>query len=455
MREGILYLAKALTPIHPGAGDTVLGAADLVLQRDRLGVPIIEGSSLKGGIRNLLKNKGERSLILRILLGSEARGEGLEAGAGTFLNALPLLIPVRSLVGVWAYATTPWLLFLLANRLEQLGQPSQPVAGLALEGLTLNPDEVLAPDSLILQLGGSRLVVLFDEYAFKARRGGEAYQKFCQALKAVEDLGERLVVLPDEAAWPLLHRSMWIQQRVRLGEEKTVQEGGLWAEEHLPPATILHFALLCSESRAKVTKEELLEVVKMVGEAELEGIEDLRLKPEQVAQLARRALGNHFYLIVGGDETVGRGLIEARELSLTITEAGLPAEAPARPKHQPLTLCGPATLRAQLAQAAGRIEEDRPSEAGQGVPTLMAQAGLLPTYTYSRRKGQEEEEERKPLKERREWWVWQDLEKRQRQLLKEPLPEDLPEPRLIAALEQDLIAYTALVKHLSARKEGG
>ncbi|MCD6086766.1 MAG: type III-B CRISPR module RAMP protein Cmr4 [Candidatus Hydrothermae bacterium] len=69
MAKGLLII-KTLTPTHPGAG-TSLGAIDLMLQREvTTDFPFIQGSSLKGAIRNYLENqpvRAEESLVRELL----------------------------------------------------------------------------------------------------------------------------------------------------------------------------------------------------------------------------------------------------------------------------------------------------------------------------------------------------------------------------------------------------
>jgi CRISPR-associated protein Cmr4 len=47
-----LVFIEALTPLHPGAGRSVEGLADLPVQRDEFGFPTIWASSLKGAIKS-------------------------------------------------------------------------------------------------------------------------------------------------------------------------------------------------------------------------------------------------------------------------------------------------------------------------------------------------------------------------------------------------------------------
>jgi CRISPR-associated protein Cmr4 len=81
--------------------------------------------------------------------------------------------------------------------------------------------------------------------------------------------------------------------RIRLKPEtKTVAEGALWTEEHLPSETLLYAPIFVSKPLAPNANQLGL----TDSDAVLQALSDLRLDRLQI----------------GGDETVGRGIVKVR-----------------------------------------------------------------------------------------------------------------------------------------------
>jgi len=172
--------------------------------------------------------------------------------------------------------TFPWLLFSFSNRLDMIGKElrdlSKIVMALALDSLKLRSEEVMAPDTLTENVDGKEVVVLLDEYVLNRKKPNELFNQFAKILSdfVENDLKNRLVVVPDELIRIFLKKGIRIQQRVKLTDDKTVEQGGLWGEEHIPPDTIMHFSLICSEGRVKVDMEKLLDLIKLAGSAKID-----------------------------------------------------------------------------------------------------------------------------------------------------------------------------------------
>ncbi|WP_337892740.1 type III-B CRISPR module RAMP protein Cmr4, partial [Mesomycoplasma ovipneumoniae] len=108
MNTHILFL-HALSPLHPGTGQGV-GSIDLPIARERsTGIPYLPGSSIKGVLRDAANGKLNKDKLLA-LFGPETGSASEFAGAAVFGDAKLLLFPVRSLAGVFAYVTSPYLL---------------------------------------------------------------------------------------------------------------------------------------------------------------------------------------------------------------------------------------------------------------------------------------------------------------------------------------------------------
>ena len=148
MRGGLLFI-KLLTPLHVGSSET--GIIDRPIQRDHLGLPIIFGSSLKGALRHQLSLEES---VERFIFGQRPEeGEEKLPGSVLFLDARPLFVPVRSLIGGYAYVTSPFLLRKLIEYSE--------IAGVDL-GLNLDKLKELGENEVVLLNQGNKDIYVID-----------------------------------------------------------------------------------------------------------------------------------------------------------------------------------------------------------------------------------------------------------------------------------------------------
>ena len=101
----------AISPVHMGAGSAI-GAIDSPIQREvHTGHPMFAGAGLKGALRHHLNaawpkdNERPNPLIAR-MFGPDTRASDF-AGAIAISDAQLVALPVRSLKGGFAYATSP------------------------------------------------------------------------------------------------------------------------------------------------------------------------------------------------------------------------------------------------------------------------------------------------------------------------------------------------------------
>jgi len=101
------------TALHAGSGSE-LGIVDLPIQRERhTGFPKIEGSSLKGALREHFTDVPDidkNLLITTFGTDTKEQGDNAKAGAIGITDARLLLFPVKSVKGVFAYITCPRVL---------------------------------------------------------------------------------------------------------------------------------------------------------------------------------------------------------------------------------------------------------------------------------------------------------------------------------------------------------
>ncbi len=108
MSQAALLFLHALSPLHAGTGQGI-GAIDLPIAREKAtNIPYLPGSSLKGVLRDRASDWHKDTLFA--VFGPDTESASEHAGAVQVGDAKLLLLPVRSLCGVFALVTSPYLL---------------------------------------------------------------------------------------------------------------------------------------------------------------------------------------------------------------------------------------------------------------------------------------------------------------------------------------------------------
>ena len=330
------------TPLHAGSGSD-LGVVDLPIQRERhTSYPKIESSSLKGALRESFESNGKEhdypdgqkrpinydvdakskkakaGSPLALAFGPEDAGNDAHAGALGFTDARLLLFPVKSMRGVFAWITCPALL----DRFQRELQLCEDFEGVSFEGEyknhTWEDNQCMAfKDSKTVFNG----IVILEEYSFK-KTGGDKPVEVVEGNKKTP-LGEWLtfqgiggddsywtsklktdiVVLSDDDFKDFVNLSTEVITRTKINNETgTVQKGGLFTEEYLPTESLM-YSLVMS---APVFQEE-------------DKKKDCLLKTaEEVMKFFREGL--HPVIQLGGNATLGKGLLRTTFLSNTKSE---------------------------------------------------------------------------------------------------------------------------------------
>lgn len=290
MTEYLLYL-YAESPVHAGAADT-LDVLDLPVQREAAtGYPVIWGQSLKGALRQAARQAGGRwdnALVQRIFgsaIGDTADGEGTTPGLLNVGDAQLVAMPVPTLRRTFAWVSSDIALGRLARKYTTLGRevPSLPKPAsdggqVADQTWQNEKGEVLGP--CLVQLSSSEQV---REWAGRLAEDVMGSRPVLQPF--AEKLRTDLLVIGSDIMPMLLRECTEQAVRVQLEEDtKTVKEGPFHSE-YLPAETIMA-ALLA-------------------------------LRPPGDTPAHREALGELLdgkLLQVGGDETLGKGLVWGRLL---------------------------------------------------------------------------------------------------------------------------------------------
>lgn len=280
-----LILVHALSPLHAGTGLGV-GVIDLPIAREKAtNIPFLPGSTLKG----VFRDSCDDPVLCTRIFGPDMDNAELHAGAANFTDARLLLLPVRSLRGVFAWVTSP----LLLRRLKRDGETVQGLPAMPANIPSVDENACLVSDQgsvLPMTLDGQSTVILEDIPLVS--RGSEdvsgwgtwlGNRLFPNDPQWQKELLDRLCLISDDTLGFLLEIATEVIARIRLEDEKkTVEQGALWYEEALPAETVL--AGLLAASAIKTSNATVKETFST--------IETLSKKPLQF----------------GGNATIGRGL---------------------------------------------------------------------------------------------------------------------------------------------------
>lgn len=246
-----LFFLHALSPLHVGVGQAI-GAVDLPIMREKsTQIPIVPGSALKGVLRDEWSRTSAAAWShvrdkVTALMGPDniTNSSSAHAGALAFGDARVLLLPVRSLVGVTAWVTCPYLLRRYAREAALARLPTPPSLPQPKPGEALLAEGGAA---VVWAQDGQRVVQL-EEQTLSAR-ADESVQAWVQYLAtALEGLDPQwqtllprhVTVVADDEFLFLAETGTEIRARVRIDSTtRTVQEGALWYEENLPAETVL------------------------------------------------------------------------------------------------------------------------------------------------------------------------------------------------------------------------
>ena len=275
-----------LTATHPGSG-TALDVVDLPVQRERhTQWPTIPGSTLKGVLRAATKSGGTE--WEQTAFGPDTRNAADHAGAISISDARILAFPVRSLKGVFAWVTCPAVLDRLRRDLKIMGFGKDPFP----RQMNVEDSSVLCPENSPLLIDGGGM--LLEEFDFKWEGDDQGVAKWIAKYTVVdaataERIKSNLAVISDDNFGHFVRHATEVSARIGLDSEtRTVKEGALFWEEHLPPETLFYAMVTSSDSRRRDDDSKAAEI--------LEGL--------------RNALPET--LQIGGNATLGKGLCAVR-----------------------------------------------------------------------------------------------------------------------------------------------
>ncbi|GGN27611.1 MULTISPECIES: type III-B CRISPR module RAMP protein Cmr4 [Marinomonas] len=230
-----VYHLFSQTILHCGSGQSV-GIVDQPIARDRAThLPLVPGSTVRGVLRAHISQQNDE--LTNTLFGyQKPDSEPSSAGALSITDAHLLLLPVRTVYGILAYATCPFILQRYKKDLK-----------LDLTIPTIADDQALYPNDNPNHQGN--LMVLEDLDLTVKDKACEHTQKWAEHIAQTlytkgspdyNDMSKRIIVLPDTVFSFLAETATEIRTRIRIDQNTGVVDGGaLWTEESLPAESVL------------------------------------------------------------------------------------------------------------------------------------------------------------------------------------------------------------------------
>jgi CRISPR-associated protein Cmr4 len=276
MNESCLTFIHALSPLHAGTGQGV-GVIDLPIAREKAtNLPYLPGSTLKGSMRD---ECGDITLQEQIFGPEKPNTDSAYAGSAIFTDQRLLCLPVRSLLGTFAWVTSPFILERFKRDAENINIENLPnITKPANEQMCL----VLSKECKLKH--GQK--VILEDLDLNVQDGANADDwanwlapKIFADENWQDNFRQRFCIVSDDVMSFLAETATEVTARNVLSENKT--SDNLWYEESLPSETILSGLLIAVH--VKATSDDVFKTIK-----------NLTAKPIQL----------------GGSMTVGRGLCQ-------------------------------------------------------------------------------------------------------------------------------------------------
>lgn len=274
-----LTFVHALSPLHAGTGQGV-GVIDLPIAREKAtNIPYLPGSSVKGSMRDEFNpssrddeaTRKQKENLQNQIFGPE---DASYAGAIQFTDQTLLCLPVRSLVGTFAYVTSPYIL----KRLKRDAN-----LNFIFAAPPISDDKCLVSESSSLKLTATKICLEDLDLDFEGNETTWANwlkKRVFSDAEWQDEFVKRFCIVSDNVFSFLLNTATEVIARNVLTENKT--SDNLWYEEALPTESIL-FGLALSFPNPKTGLND---------DAIFQSISTKIEKPLQF----------------GGNATVGRGL---------------------------------------------------------------------------------------------------------------------------------------------------
>lgn len=278
-----IFHLNALSALHVGVGQAV-GAVDLPIARAKAtNLPIVPGSAIKGVLRDEFASDANQ----KTLFGPDSINGDAHASALAFGDAHLLLLPARSMAGVVAFITCPFVLARYAADLQRAEVANIPAVPENVQG---------AQTCAATQIKADSNTVVLEDLDLQAKGGADNWADFIAKQlypdqAADKNWGklfrEHFAIISDDDFSFLGDTATEIRARIRINDERgVVQKGALWYEENLPAESVLWGVIAAGAARDKSEQN-----------------------PDQVMASFAQTIGTEKTIQIGGKSTVGRGLV--------------------------------------------------------------------------------------------------------------------------------------------------
>jgi CRISPR-associated protein Cmr4 len=327
-KKALPFFLLAETSVHAGSGSD-LGIVDLPIQREsHTEFPKIEASGLKGSIRESFSESLSSSAktiqvqgktvnhtnykeTLSLVFGPED-GDS-HAGALGFIDARLLLFPVKSMKGIFAWITCPYILnkFKQELNLARIQLPDNT------KGIASTQNIVPTGCSLLL----SEKSIVLEEYTFEVSED-KSFSNFAEWLsKSIfpvhttkgendlycfwrEKMNKDVVLLSNDDFRDFVTLSTEVVARTKIDQSTgTVQNGALFYEEYLPQETVLYSLALATPLFTPEDKKGVFSQNQKKDKKE-----DPLQEEDLVLEFFRNGLNS--VIQIGGNATIGKGLVK-------------------------------------------------------------------------------------------------------------------------------------------------
>lgn len=278
-----IFHLNALSALHVGIGQAI-GVVDLPIARAKAtNLPIVPGSALKGVLRDEFSSDENQTTLFGP---GNISDDNAHASALAFGDAHLLLLPARSLAGVVAFVTCPFVLARYAADLQRAAVANIPAMPGNVQGAQT------CSDTKIKANGNT---VVLEDLDLAASNGADKWADFiAQHLYGTAEkdkhwvslFKERFAIISDDDFSFLADTATEIRARIRINADGVVQKGALWYEENLPAESVLWGVIAAGAAR-----------------------DNSQLNKEQVMSAFATTIGTDKTIQIGGKATVGRGLV--------------------------------------------------------------------------------------------------------------------------------------------------
>jgi CRISPR-associated protein Cmr4 len=299
-RKSKIFFMQNVAPSHVGSGES-LGVIDMPIQRERhTSYPKIEGSSLKGSIREIFREIAKKASNtkdfedrINLTFGHEDKGDDYASSIG-FTDARILLFPVKSVKGIFAWITSPEVLRRFKNDLTLVSDhTNQNTFNIPSVITDSNMSQCITASDTNLIVSGSNIIL--EEYSFKVTKKAncdDIATFIGNKLSMTDELKKRLLIIPDDDFKDFVNLSTEVITRTKIDPKTgTVKQGQLFTEEYLPTETIMYSLVLASPVFSKDDGKKL-------------GINS----EDDVMSFFTKNLPELFQ--IGGNATLGKGLVK-------------------------------------------------------------------------------------------------------------------------------------------------